>query len=154
MDHPNDITFLESEKTLQEFGYRNADAIARYFGLSAKDGSIDNSDYAPLAVPTPSTRVSQDYTKPVYTQAELIVSDRFRHYATFQISSLEQESYLQYYSYSLDDGLTWSTYYPWDRKANNMTILVKYGCNQPKKIIFQVFNQYDLGSISNPVMLY
>lgn len=154
VDHPNDITYLESEKTLQEFGYRNADAIARYFGLSSKDGSVDNSDYAPLAVPTPNKRISQDYTKPIYVQAELIMSDRFHHYAVFHIASLEQESCLQYYSYSMDDGLTWSTYYPWDRRVNDMTVLVKHGYHQPRKIIFQVFNQYDLGSISNPVMIY
>lgn len=154
VDHPEDIIYLKSERMLQEFGYRNADAVARYFGLSTKDGSVDNHDYASLAVPTPSIRVSQDYTKPVYVKAELIVSDRFRHYATFHVTALEQESYLQYYAYSLDNGLTWSMYYPWNREVNNMTITVKYNCNRTENIIFQVFNQYDNGTLSNPVTLY
>ena len=154
VDHPNDIPYLESDNALKEFGYRNADAVARYFALSTKDGSVDNSEYAPLAVPTPNGRVSQDYTAPVFAKAELVVSDRFRQYATIHVTALEQETYIQYYAYSLDDGLTWSKYYPWTRTVNNMTIRVNTAFYNTNRIVFKVSNQYDTEVITNAVTIY
>ena len=151
VDHPNDISYMEC---LQEFGYRNADAVARYFALSTKDGSVDNSEYAPLAVPTPNGRVSQDYTAPVFAKAELVVSDRFRQYATIHVTALEQETYIQHYAYSLDDGLTWSTYYPWTKTVNSMTIRVNTAFCNTNRIIFKVSNQYDMEVITNAVTIY
>lgn len=154
VDHPNDISYLKSEDALKEFGYRNADAVARYFALTTKDGSVDNSEYAPLAVPTPNGRVSQDYTKPAYVKAELIISDRYRQYATFHLTALEQESYIQHYAYSLDNGLTWSMYYPWTKGVNNMTIAVKTAFSRSNRIIFKVLNQYDMEAIADAVTFY
>lgn len=153
VDHPYDLPYLKSEDTLREFGYRNADAVARYFSLSMKDGTIDNSAYAPLTVPTPSGRVSQDYTKPIYATAELIVYDRFRNYAVFHLSALEQESYIQHYAYSLDNGLTWSDYYPWTKGVKNMTAVVNFNQAKSTKIIFKVLNQYDNDKKTNAVFL-
>lgn len=154
VDHPYDLPYLESEDILCEFGYRNADAVARYFSLSMRDGSIDNSEYAPLEIPEPSGRVSQDYTKPVYAAAELIFYDRFRKYGVFHVSASEQESYIQYYAYSLDDGLTWSDYYPWSKGVNNVTATVNLWQSKSNKIIFKVLNQYDNDRKSNTVFLH
>lgn len=154
VDNAFDAAYLSSKDALYEFGKRDADAVARYFGLSSKDGSVDNSGYAPLAVPVPKKRVRQDVTPPVYAKAEMIFFDRFRGNGVFHLSSLEQESYLQHYAYSLDDGLTWSTYYPWTRGVNDMTILVNFGFCNPKAIIFKVLNQYDNATESNPIFLY
>ncbi len=153
VDHPYDLPYLNSEDTLREFGYRNADAVARYFSLSMMNGTIDNSAYAPLAVPTPNGRVSQDYTKPVYATAELIAYDRFRNYAVFHLSALEQESYIQHYAYSLDNGLTWSYYYPWTNKVNSMTVSVNLKQTKSTKVIFKVLNQYDNDRNTNTVFL-
>lgn len=154
VDHLNDIPYLASEEKLQEFGYRNADAVARYFSLSMKDGSIDNSMYAPLAVPIPQERVSQDYTKPEYVVAELIAYDRFRKRGFFHISALEQESYLQHYAYSLDNGLTWSSFCEWTNGVNDMTVVVNMRESKTDHILFKVLNQYDNDRVSNRILLY
>ena len=153
VDHPYDIPYLNREEKLREFGYRNADAVARYFSLSMKDGSLDNSMYAPLAVPTPQKRVSQDYTKPIYAVAELVAYDRFRKLGFFHISSLEEESYLQHYAYSLDNGLSWSPFFKWTKGVNEMTIAVNLKMSNSDIILFKVLNQYDNGTISNAIML-
>lgn len=154
VDHPYDIPYLTSEERLREFGYRNADAVARYFSLSMKDGSVDNSMYAPIAAPIPVDRMSHDYTKPVYVVAELIAYDRFRKFGFFHISALELESYLQHYAYSLDNGLTWSEFYPWTREVNNMTVVVDIGESKSNTIIFRVLNQYDNSKMSNTIYLH
>lgn len=154
VDHPYDLPYLESEEYLREFGYRDADAVARYFSLSTKDGSVDNSKYAPLEISEPAGRVRQDDTKPVSATVELVAYDRFRRYGIFHLSALEQESYIQHYAYSLDQGLTWSTYYPWTRGVNDMTVIVNMRYYNPKQIVFKVLNQYDHDRISNSIILY
>lgn len=154
VDQAHDLPFLESVDSLREFGYRNADAVARYFSLSTKDGSVDNSEYAPMDVPIPDGRISQDYTKPVYATAELIFYNRFRQYAMFHLTAAEQESYIQHYAYSLDGGLTWSDYYPWTKGVKDMTVLVNLRFSKSKQIIFKVLNQYDIAQLSNQVILF
>lgn len=154
VDHANDISFLESEDSLKEFGYRNADAVARYFALSTKNGSVDNSEYAPIAVPTPSGRVSQDYTAPDSAKAELIFYDRFRRNATFYITASDEETYIQHYAYSLDNGLTWSMYYPWTPSVNNMTIKVNMCFCNSNRILFKVLNQYDMEMVADAVTIF
>lgn len=153
VDHAYDLPYLQSEEKLREFGYRNADAVARYFSLSTKDGSVDNSEYAPLEITAISGRISQDYTKPVYATAELITYDRYRQYALVHLSALECESYLQHYAYSLDKGLTWSKYYPWTKEVNEMTIVVKCIYSSTEQILFKVLNQYDNDRLSNTIFL-
>lgn len=153
VDHPKDLPFMKSEESLREFGYRNADAVARYFSLSTKDGSVNNSGYTPLKIPIVGERVSQDFTKPVYATAELITYDRYRRYALVHLSAAEQESYIQHYAYSFDHGLTWSEYYPWTKGVNSMTVLVNKLYSNFDSIIFKALNQYDNDRLSNTVYL-
>lgn len=153
VDHPNDIHYM-SEKNLQEFGYRDAEAVARYFSLTRKDGLVDYRDYAPLAVAVPVERVSQDFTKPQNVSAELIVFDRYRRYALVHLTATENESYIQHYAYSLDNGLSWSKYYPWTRGVNEMTARVNIGFSKSDCILFKVLNQYDNDALTEMITLY
>ncbi len=154
VDHPYDVPYLMSEASLQEFGYHNADAVARYFALSTKDGSINNSEYAPLEMPAVSGRVSQDFTKPVLAVAELVTYDRLRGNAVFHLTAMEKESYIQHYAYSLDNGLSWSMYYPWTQGVNSMTIQVNVRYSKTNRVLFKVLNQYDNDRIAEPVYLH
>lgn len=154
VDNPNDAVNLVSDEKLREFGKKDAEAVARYFSLPAKDSSaVDYSNYAPLAIPVPASRVYQDATAPVYVNASLISYDKNTKYASFRLSALDQESYLQYYSYSLDNGITWSAYQPWLAGSNNMTVKIKVNSVQRFPVLFRVSNQYDKFTDSNPVTL-
>ena len=151
VDHAYDVINLQSNETLREFGERDARAVAKYFGLTSTDNQISYSDYTPLAVPVPQSRMYQDTTAPVYVNATLLNVDKSKHLASYSVTAADNETSLLYYSYSIDNGLTWSAYQPWSSADGLMTVLVNIPLNSQNSIIFKVLNQYDLATISNVV---
>ena len=153
VDNINDIANIQSPEKLKEFGVRDAEAVARYFGLISKDGNTDYSTYAPLAVPVPAARVCNDTTAPLYLNAKLINYDRTGKYITVELNSQDNESALQYYAYSIDSGATWSAYQPWIGNGNIMTATVNLGFGKKSSIMFKVTNKYDLEAVSPAIRL-
>ncbi len=153
VDHANDEGYVQSPEMLKEFGYRDAEAVARYFGLVSKDGKTDYSGYAPLAIPVPSSRVCNDTTAPSYVSASLIKYDRTGRYATVELTAADEESPIQYYSYSYDNGLTWSALQPWAKGNSTMTVSVSMGYGKKDTLIFKVYNLYDITTDSNVINL-
>lgn len=153
VDHINDVANIQSPSKLKEFGVRDATAVARYFGLEKKDGGANYSTYAPLAVPIPEGRVYDDTTAPLYLEAKLLDYNSTSRYATVELSSLDNESPLQYYAFSTDNGLTWSTLQPWNKGQNKMTVTVNIGYGKKDTLLFKVMNLYDIATNSNLLRL-
>lgn len=153
VDNINDAPYIQSQEKLKEFGERDARAVAMYFGLKSKDGKEDYSAYAPLAVPVPESRVPNDTTAPLYVNATLLNYDRTGKYATVKLDSFDGESVLQYYSYSCDDGVTWSTLQPWTKGSMSMTVSVNMGYGRKNSLMFKVYNLYDHSTVSNQIAL-
>lgn len=153
VDHINDVVNMQSPEKLKEFGVRDAQAVARYFGLVSKDGKTDYSDYAPLAVPVPTSRMYNDTTAPEYLNAHLINYDKTSKYATVELTSHDEESVLQYYSYSYDNGLTWSELQPWQKGSDKMTVSLNMGFGKKSYLMFKVYNLYDRNITSNILYL-
>lgn len=153
VDNINDVINLQSQEKLREFGVRDAEAVARYFELVSKDGKTDYRNYAPLAVPVPASRVYNDSTPPVYVSANLINYDKTGKYATVELTALDGESVIQYYSYSWDNGLTWSPLQPWAKGSSTMTISVNMGYSKKDSLIFKAYNLYDKNTESNILKL-
>lgn len=149
VDHINDVANIQSQSKLKEFGVSDATAVARYFGLVKKDGGADYSAYAPLAVPVPEARVYDDTTAPLYLEAKLLNYNSTSRYATVELESLDNESPLQYYAFSTDNGLTWSTLQPWNKGQNKMTVTVNIGYGKKDTLLFKVMNLYDIATNSN-----
>lgn len=153
VDYISDIANIQSQEKLQELGVCDATAVARYFGLEKKDGSADYSGYAPLAVPVPTSRVINDTTAPVYLEARLLNYNSTSRYATVELNSLDNESPLQYYAFSTDNGLTWSALQPWYKGQNTMTVTVNVGYGKKDILLFKVMNLYDISTSSNLLRL-
>lgn len=153
VDHINDIANLQSPEQLKALGICDATAVARYFGLEKEDGSADYREYAPLAVPVPAARVVNDTTAPVYLEAKLLNYNSTSRYATVALDSLDNESPLQYYAFSTDNGLTWSSLQPWNKEQNAMTVIVNIGYGKKDTLLFKVMNLYDLSTNSNLLRL-
>ncbi|MDE7202983.1 MAG: N-acetylmuramoyl-L-alanine amidase [Lachnospiraceae bacterium] len=153
VDNSNDASYMQSPDKLKEFGIRDAEAVARYFGLVSKDGKTDYGSYAPLAVPVPANRVWNDTTAPSYVYANLLKYDRTGKYATVELTALDEESVIQYYSYSYDNGLTWSALQPWIKGSPTMTISVSMGYGKKDTLIFKAYNLYDRTTESNIIYL-
>lgn len=154
VDHINDVANIQSQSKLKALGVCDATAVARYFGLEKRDGSVTYKDYAPLAVPVPEARVYNDTTAPLYLEAKLLNYNSTSRYATVELASLDNESPLQYYAFSTDNGLTWSTLQPWDKGQNRMTVTVNIGHGKKDTLLFKVMNLYDIATNSNPISLY
>lgn len=153
VDHINDIANLQSPEQLKALGICDATAVARYFGLEKEDGSADYREYAPLAVPVPAARVVNDTTAPVYLEAKLLNYNSTSRYATVALDSLDNESPLQYYAFSTDNGLTWSSLQPWNKGQSTMTVIVNIGYGKKDTLLFKVMNLYDLSTNSNLLRL-
>ncbi len=153
VDNVNDEAYMQSPEMLKEFGVRDAEAVARYFGLVSKDGKTDYSGYAPLAVPVPAERVCNDTTAPLYVNASLLKYDRTGKYATVELTAVDEESVIQYYSYSYDNGLTWSALQPWAKGSPTMTVSVNMGYGKKDTLIFRAYNLYDRITESNTISL-
>jgi len=149
VDNINDVVNIQSQDKLKAFGICDATAVARYFGLVKKDGTQDYREYAPLAVPVPEERVYNDTTPPVYLEAVLLNYNNISRYATVELSSFDPESPLQYYAFSTDNGLTWSTLQPWNKGQNAMTVTVNIGYGKKDTLLFKVMNLYDEAINSN-----
>ena len=153
VDNDNDAPYIQSPEMLKEFGVRDAEAVARYFGLVSKDGKTDYSSYAPLAVPVPASRVCNDTTAPSYVGANLLKYDQTGRYATVELTALDAESVIQYYSYSCDNGLTWSALQPWTKGRPTMTVTINMGYGKKDTLIFKAYNLYDRSTESNVIRL-
>lgn len=149
VDHINDVANIQSRSKLKELGMCDAMAVARYFGLEKKDGTANYSTYAPLAVPVPEGRVYDDTTAPLYLEAKLLDYNTTSRYATVELESLDNESPLQYYAFSTDNGLTWSILQPWNKGQNKMTVTVNIGYGKKDTLLFKVMNLYDIATNSN-----
>lgn len=154
VDHNKDASFIQSTEKLKEFGVRDAEAVAKYFGLVSKDKKTDYRTYAPLAVPVPTAPVCNDVTAPTYVNANLVKCDKTGKYATVNLTAFDGESVLQYYSYSYDNGITWSELQPWSKGSTNMAISINIDAGRKNSLVFRVYNQYDLYTVSNTVKLY
>ena len=153
VDNDNDAPYIQSPEMLKEFGVRDAEAVAQYFGLVSKDGKTDYSSYAPLAVPVPANRVCNDTTAPSYVGANLLKYDQTGRYATVELTALDAESVIQYYSYSCDNGLTWSALQPWTKGSPTMTVTINMGYGKKDTLIFKAYNLYDRSTESNVIRL-
>jgi N-acetylmuramoyl-L-alanine amidase len=153
VDNVNDTAYLSTPEALKQLGISDAEAVARYFGLVSKDGKTDYSNYAPLAVATPSSRVYNDTTPPTYLTANLINYDKTSKYATVTLSSHDDESALQYYTYSTDGGNTWAALKPWDKGQDTMTVSLLMNFGKKSSLIFKVYNLYDRTTTSNVIKL-
>ena len=153
VDHINDVANIQSQSRLKELGVRDATAGARDFGLVKKVGEADYSAYAPLAVPVPEERVYNDTTAPLYLEAKLLDYNSTSRYATVELNALDYESPLQYYAFSTDNGLTWSTLQAWNKGQNEMTVTVNIGYGKKDSLLFKVMNLYDIATNSNLLRL-
>lgn len=151
VDHPIDAQFYASQTALQQLGIADATAVAKYFGLKSAQTGINYGNYTLTAVPLPSGVVYQDSSAPEVATANLKSYDQNNHMAKVTLKAIDSQSALQYYSYSFNNGATWSTLYPWGT-GNQAEAVIKVP-EGSSNVIFQVYNLYDGFTQSNQITL-
>lgn len=151
LDEERDSAFW-NEESYKQFGITDADCVAKYFGLSSTSLGIDYSNYAKEEIEIPKSQVTPDLSGPDYCELTLLSYDDTT--ATCQINSIDSDTYVQYYSYSFDNGLTWSRLESWDdRNDESLTFTVELNPDKSVNMIVETFNKYDITTQSQPVNL-
>jgi len=146
LDEERDSAFWNNEAYIR-FGEIDADCVAKYFGLSSASLGIDNSGFQNIAVEIPSQRVDRDYTEPEYCNIEVIEENDT---VTVTVKADDSDNYIQYYSYSLDGGETFSRLEPWDDRSSDtqkFTLNKQVGIDYD--IVVKAMNKYDMYLASN-----
>jgi len=151
-DQENDHKFYNSTDKLETLGKVDAAAVARYFGLSSKKLGVDYSDHKIVEVELPVSVMAPDLTPPDICYIELVEADKEDRTVKIRLSAEDYDSYLLYYSYSVDGGETFSDLREWpDGDTFSFTIPIPNGISP--NIVVNTYNKYDRIATSNALVI-
>lgn len=153
VDEARDAAFCENDEQLRHFGKMDATAVARYFGLKSSALNVDYSNHqlvgADAAAVVPVT--VPDVTEPEMCQVEFIDADYENYILKVQVTAMDQDSPLLYYSYSTDNGISYSAREPWPesdtltgKSADTLTLEIPVTPDTWPRVIVRAYNMYDL----------
>lgn len=155
LDHDNDRGFYQdSEEKLKAFGRADAEAAAKYLGLSSTEKGIDYSDYPRLELESKSEAVRPDKTEPDECSIEVVSIDEETGEVTVKMKAADYDSYILYYNYSFDGGNTYSELSGWPRPEWNssepeLTFTVTVPFNKDIELRTNAYNGFDVWKESN-----
>ncbi|MDE5950530.1 MAG: N-acetylmuramoyl-L-alanine amidase, partial [Acetatifactor sp.] len=165
VDEVRDYPYCDTKEKQEAFGYEDAEAIARFLGLSSESLGIDYSGepedpflqkvYA-MDTDTVVASTLQDTTAPEICSIERISEDYEGLEAVIQVSAADYDSPLIYYAYSLDGGLTYSPRQPWPG-SNTLTgeyqdvfqVALEIPEETMPRICVKAYNQFEITTESN-----
>lgn len=122
MDQENDKSFYQQgEEQWKEFGRMDAEAVAKYFGLKSREKGTDYSSYPKAFVRWQEEAVKPDKTPPEVSEIEVLSVDESTAELSVHIKASDSDSYIQYYKYSFDGGITYSDLQKWSRPVWNQS---------------------------------
>lgn len=170
VDEVRDYPYCDSSDKQQEFGYEDAEAIARFLGLSSESLGIDYSGgpqepflQSVYALDTDKVVAStlQDTTAPEICEIEKVSEDYEGLKAVIQVAAADYDSPLIYYAYSLDGGQTYSPRQPWPgcntltgeyQDVFQLTLDIPEGTIP--RICIKAYNQFEITAESNALEGY
>lgn len=160
LDHANDQKFYQQgAEQLKELGRLDAAAAAKYFRLHSEALGVDYSDYPVPETAVPSGMVMPDKTKPELCHIEVDEINKETGEVTIYMEADDPDSYILYYNYSYDGGITYSMPEAWPRtdrwnrseKRHSFTIQVPF--DQQISLQAGASNGFDVWAESNTVIL-
>ena len=154
LDQENDQPFYDHNEKLLTFGKLDATAVARYFQLSSVELGVDYSNYQNLYVNVPSNVVSPDKTEPDVCMIEVLDQNMTNGKVRVQVSAADYDSGMLYYTYSYDNGQTFSPLQRWpDKSADTFEFTMQVPPHIVPQIMVNGYNGYDLYTTSNMISL-
>lgn len=158
VDEPRDEQFCDTNEKLIAFGYDDALAVAKYFGLksSALGLNYSNTSYVEVGGRHPIQITLKDSIPPetcilVYENSVAETGDYI-----FNLIAQDKHSPLMYYDYSLDGGETYTDKLPWPgvntltgEYDKTLTLNIHYESGETPSLLVRAYNMYDLFTISN-----
>ena len=158
LDNSMDFPYYQKgEEQFKELGRKDAEAVAKYFGLTSSLTGVDFSNY-PKEDISYQEIVRPDKSAPEECSIEILSLDEKEATASIAIHAVDTDSYIQYYNYSIDGGNSWSELIPWPRTFWNSSeddhlFTVQLPFDQDIELRATVYNGYDVFTESNIVMI-
>ena len=154
LDQENDQPFYDHNEKLLAFGKLDATAVAKYFQLSSQELGVDYSNYQNVSVNVPSHVVSPDKTEPDICMIEVTDQNMQNGEVKVQVSAADYDSGMLYYTYSYDNGQSFSQLQRWpDKSADTFEFTMQVPPRIVPQIVVNGYNGYDLYTTSNMVSL-
>ncbi len=160
LDHEKDQKFyMQGEEQLKEFGRLDATAVAKYFRLKSETLGVDYSDYVVPETALPEGMVEPDKTEPELCRIEVKEINQETGEATVYMEAADSDSYIMYYSYSLDGGNTysmpdaWPRTDSWNQSDRSYRFTVNLPFDEPILLKTRASNGFDLWTESNVIEL-
>ena len=154
LDQVNDQPVCDHDEKLKDFGRLDATAVAKYFNLKSEALGVDYSNYENVEVPVPSYVVAPDRTEPDICMIEVLDQNVTNGEVTVEVTAADYDSGMLYYTYSYDNGETFSELQRWpDKSADIFTFTMQVPPHIVPQIVVNGYNGYDLYTTSNVVSL-
>lgn len=150
VDNANDDSYYETDKKLEELGTLDAEAVAKYLGLSSKRLGTDYSDYS-LEVSIPLSENTRDKTGPDACSLSVKTYNEHNGEITLILTTREDDSRLLYYDYSLDGGINFSERFPLEKENIEFSLVLKEGITP--EIIARAYNLNEVYTESNVISM-
>ncbi len=158
LDHEKDaFAVANGEDSLKALGVRDAEAVAKYFGLKSEELGIDYSGYSVSRIAVSADVVRPDETAPEVNEIELASIDSETGMATIRMTASDSDSYIQYYAVSTDGGnsyselLEWPRPEQWDSSAPEHTFTFQLPFDTAVELRTMAYNEYDKFTESNTI---
>lgn len=159
LDHDRDKVFYQDgEAQWEAFGRADAKAVAKYLGLVSVEKGVDYSDYPQITVEVNEEAVRPDKSIPDVCRIELQNLDEAQGRASVRIRAEDFDSYIQYYSYSLDGGQNFSDLETWPRPVWNesepeLVFEVDIPLETEIELCVNAYNGFDVFAQSNSIRI-
>ena len=158
VDNANDEEYCDSDADLKAFGIADATAVAKYFGLKSSRLNVDYSGYSLIEASDTiiNSLTRRDETEPDFCEISLNSADYNNGKLYIDVMAADYDSLLLYYTYSLDDGKTFSAREPWPggdtlsgAYTDTFTLELDIPENTVPQVVLRAYNIYDLYTDSN-----
>lgn len=154
IDHSNDVSLVKSNGFITKLAKADATAIAKYYGLKSKTLGTDYSGFTYKSVKKPTGKLYQDETGPDQCDIKVLGYDVSSGNILVELTAVDKQSPVIYFSYSFDGGKTFCPLQMWDRTKQTQSFNVKVpsGTTNPT-IVVRAYNNYEKDSTSAPAVV-
>ncbi|NLL76011.1 MAG: N-acetylmuramoyl-L-alanine amidase [Clostridiales bacterium] len=153
LDQANDKEFYTSEEKLRQFGVLDATAVAKYYGLKSETLGVDYSDYQNVEIAVPTSAVKPDDTEPDICIIDVKDVNEENGDVSVSVSAQDYDSYMLYYSYSFDGGMTFSDLQRWKEGEDTIRFTMNVPSGTLPEVVVRAYNGFDKFTESNHIHL-
>lgn len=156
LDHLADSGFADSEEDFIELGILDAEAVAKYFGLSSQILGTDYSEYPLRETESNTTYMMVDATPPDMCYAETESCNYETGLVSISVSAFDIDTPMLYYQYSVDGGMTFSPLISWpgvdmleETSPDSFVFSLTVDEETTPEIVIRAHNKYNVTKDSN-----